>query len=82
MSNQAHLLHNTTRYTHTIQEFIPESLFKTFQNITRKSQLTIFGFPQTVVLKSVSQIIGTANAKTQNINVIGHKTSFPKPQAP
>ena len=78
MSIKAPLQLNTTTYKHTIQEFIPKSLFKTFQNITRKTQLQILGFPQTDSLKPVSQNLGCSNAKTQNIKLVAEIISFPK----
>ena len=82
MPNQAPLLLKTSTKKGTIRKFIPGNLSKAFQNIARKSQLIIPGFPQLWFLKSVSQNLGTPNAKTQNTKVIGHNTSFPKHQAP
>ena len=82
MSIKAHLLHNTSKYKHTIRKIISKNLLNILQtnsqNHTSTSQL-----PETLLpFKPVSQNLGTSNAKTQNTKVIGHKTSFPKHPAP
>ena len=82
MPIRAHLLRRTPKNEHAIRKFMPKNLFKAFQIITRKSQLEISDFQKLWLLKSVSQNLGTSNAKTHNTKLIGHNTSFPKQQAP
>ena len=72
----------TSKNEHAIRKFIPKNLFKAFQIISRKLQ---YQNPESRKLRSfkpVSQNLGTSNAKTHNTKLIGHKTRFPKQQAP
>ena len=82
MPIKAHLPHKTSKNKHTIRRFIPKNLFKAFKIISRKSQ---YHNPESIKLLSYkpdSQNLDTSNAKTHNTKLIGHKTSFPKQQAP
>ena len=82
MSIKAHLLLDTSTYKHTIRKIIPKNLLNILQNDSQNHN-SITQLPEKLLpFKPVSQILGTSNAKTQNIKVIGHKTSFPKHQAP
>ena len=53
-----------------------------FPNHFTKSQLHTSNPEKQLHFKLNSHFFGTSNAKTQNTNLIGHKTSFPKQQAP
>ena len=82
MPIRAHLPHKTSKNKRTIRKFIPKNLFKASQIISQKSQFKNPESRKLLPFKPVSQNLGTSNAKTHNTNLIGHKTSFPKQQAP
>ena len=82
MPIKAHLPHKKSKNRHTIRNFIPKNLFKASQIISQKSQFQNPESRKLLSFKPDLQNLGTSNAKTHNTKLIGHKTSFPKQQAP
>ena len=82
MPIKAHLPHKTSKDRHIIRKFVSETLFKASQIISQNRNSTLPNPEKLLPFKPNSQFFGTSFAKPQNTKLIGHKTSFPKQQAP
>ena len=64
------------------ESLFPKTFSKPLKSLHENHNSQFSDFQKLWFLKSVSQNLGTSNAKTHNTKLIGHKTSFPKQQAP
>ena len=64
------------------ERLFPKTFSKPFKTLHKNHNSQFSDFQKLWFFKSVSQNLDTSNAKTHNTKLIGHKTSFPKQQAP
>ena len=64
------------------ESLFPKTFSKPFKSLHENHNSPFSDSRKLWSFKPVSQNLGTSNAKTHNTKLIGHKSSFPKQQAP